>query len=158
MLERLVKRIIERLEIREKTVLSITYKEMNWDDDRLFIKAKTVRIKDVDRVFLDLLQSGEINEKHKWLDRARSYGVEIELELFDTGEPWLCYEQVAKVDYPIFSIAGKRLVHISYNVICYRDVARLKSGSTLCKYKKQLITTLAREDLQKKQIEIQERV
>jgi len=158
MLERLVKQIVERLEIRNATKLSITHKEMNADDDRLFIKAKTVRIKGIDRVFLDLLLSGETNEKQKWLDRAHSYDVEIELELFDTGEPWLCYEQIAKVGYPIFSTSGKRLVHIPQNVICYRDVALLKPGSTLCKYKKQLTSPLAREDLQKKQIDIRERV
>lgn len=157
MLERLVKRIIELLEIREATALSITRKEINANDD-LFIKAKTVRIKGVDCIFLALLLSGEKNAEQDWLDRARSYGVKIELELFDTGEPWLSYEQIAKLCYPIFSIDGKRLVHIPYNVICYRDVAVLKLGSTLCKYKKQLMTSLACEDLQKKQIDIRERV
>ena len=158
MLDRLIKRIIERLEIRETTLLIITPKEMNLYDDRLFIKAKTIRIKDVDRPFLALLLSGERNETQEWTDRACSYGVKIELQLFDTGEPWLCYKQLAKVDYPIFSNNGKRLVHILENVICFRDVALLESGSTLCKYKKQFMTSLAQEELQKKQIDIQERL
>jgi len=158
MLERLVKRIIELLEIRETTVLSIALKEMNKNCDHLFIKAKTVRIKGVDRIFLDLLLSGKANEEQDWLDRAHSYGVKIELELFDSGEPWFCYEQINKLGYPIFSINGSQLVHVPYNVICYRDVALLELGSTLCKYKKQLMTSLAYEDLQKKQIDIIERV
>jgi len=158
MIGRLVELIIERLEIREATVLSITHKEMSKSDDHLFIKAKTVRIKDIDRTFLDMLLSGEINEKRDWLDCAHSYGVEIELELFDSGEAWLCYDQLAKVGYPIFSVDGKRLLHIPYNVICFRDVALLEFGSTLCKDNKQLITMLAHEELQKKQIDIQERV
>ena len=158
MLERLIKRVIERIQIREKTVLSIGCKETKSNDERLFLEAKTIRIKGVDRVFLDLLLSGEKNETQEWTDRAHSYGVEIQLELFDTGEPWLCYDQIAKVGYPIFLANGKRLVHISENVICFRDVALLESGSTLCKYKNQIMTSLAREELQKKQIDIQERV
>jgi len=153
-----VKRILELLEIRETTRLSIMQKEMNTSGDRLFIKAKTVRIKAVDCIFLDSLLSGEITEIQKWLDRAHSYGVEIELELFDSGAPWLSYEQIAELDYPLFSKDGKQLVHIPENVICFRDVVLLQLGSTLCKYKKQLMTTLAREELQKKQIEIIERV
>ena len=158
MLENLVKRIIELLEIRETTVISITHKEINANNDHLFIKAKTVRIKDVDRTFLDMLLSGEVTEKLAWLDRARSYGVDVELELFDSGAAWLCYDQIAKIDYPIFSANQKRLVHIPYNVICFRDVALLELGSTLCKYKKQLVTLLAYEELEKKQIDIIERV
>jgi len=158
MLDQLVERIVKRLLIRETTKRHILQADMHTDDDDLFLEAKIVRIKEVDRLFLDSILNGDNSEKQKWLNRAHSYGVEIELELFDTGEPWLCYEQVAKSQYPIFTKEGKKLYHVSNPVICYRDVALLEAGTNLCKYKAQQITALAREQLEKKQIEVRERM
>jgi len=159
MLDRLIKQVIERLKIRETTKISISQVEMLSYGEELFIKAKVVRIQDIDRIFLNMLLNGENGEKQRWLALAKFYDVEIELELFDTGEPWLSYEEIAKITYPIFSKNGKQLIHVPTNVICYRDVALLDSGTTLlCKYQKQFITALAHEDLKKKQIDVQERV
>ena len=158
MLDQLVERIVKRLLIRETTKRHIFQADMHNHNDGLFVEAKTVRIKEIDRIFLDLMQGGENGAQKQWLERARSYGVEIELELFDTGEPWLCFEQVAKSAYPIFTKEGKQLCHVLGPIICFRDVALLETGMTLCKYKKQQMTSLAREELDKKQIDLQERM
>ena len=158
MLEDLIGRIVKRLLIRETTKRHIFQADMHNHNDGLFVEAKTVRIKEIDRIFLNGVQGGENGAQKKWLERAHSYGVEIELERFDTGEPWLCFEQVAKSDYPIFTKEGKKLCHVLGPIICFRDVALLEAGTTLCKYKAQRMTSLAREQLEKKQIDVRERM
>jgi microcompartment protein PduM len=121
------------------------------------LEAKTIRIKKVNQEFLNRLESDLKSPFIEWFHKAFSYGVDVELELFDSGEPWLCYEQLGRINYPVFSAENKVLSYVREKLIVYQDVAMLPPCSILCKDQKQRFTSLAIEHLKKQQITIQER-
>lgn len=158
MIEELVKIIVERLKMRAANQTSISVSKMPRDPVAVFMKSGTVRLTQVNQHFLERLLSGNRSELLScWLKKAVDYEVSLELELFDNGEPWLDYQMLTSIPFPIFSVTGELLVHSEGGVICYSDSAIIPSGSTLCKYKKQLITPLANEFLVKNNIAVRER-
>jgi microcompartment protein PduM len=155
--ERLVQLILERLLEWEKTSVIISSSEIKGPDCSLLLRARNIRIQGVDQGFLQRLESGEDTSFKEWFHRAYSYGANIQLELFDCGEPWLCYEQLRRVNYAVFSAENKQLNYVEERLIAYQDVAMLPPNSVLCKYQKQRFTSLAIEHLRRQQITIQER-
>ncbi|UHP11212.1 PduM family microcompartment protein [Listeria marthii] len=158
MIEKLVKIIVQRLELRAETKTSITVSKMPQDPVAVFMESGTVRLTQVNKHFLERILGGNRAESlTSWFEKAADYGVVIELELYDNGEPWLDYAMLSQLVYPVFTSTGEQLFHSSGQVICYGDSAIIPSGSTLCKYKKQLITPLANEYLTKNNIAVRER-
>ncbi len=158
MLNKVIQIVTKRLLDREMMTIDIAQDELQFEEKPL-LQAKTVRITGVDAVFIEKLVSGERDALfHQWFQLASSYGNKIELILFDSGEPWLQYKDIAAIPFAIFSNSGERLAHVSRNVICYHDIALLPSSSLLCKERDQLVTPLAKESLIQKQIEIWERL
>lgn len=158
MIEKLVKIIVERLMAREANRTSVPVSKMPRDPVALFIDSGTVRLTQVNQHFLERLLSGNRpGYLTCWIEKAAEYDVTLELELFDSGEPWLDYRMLTQIALPIFSVTGEQLVHSTGRVICYSDSAIIPSGSTLCKNKKQLVTPLANEFLIKNNIAVQER-
>ncbi|EAD5711085.1 PduM family microcompartment protein [Listeria innocua] len=158
MIEKLVEIIVKRLKLRaaNKTVIAVS--KMPRDPVAIFMENGTVRLTQVNKHFLERILGGNRAESLTiWLETAAEYGVTIELELYDNGEPWLDYKMISQLVYPVFTSAGERLFHPSSEVICYSDSALIPSGSTLCKFKKQLITPLANEYLTKNNIAVRER-
>ena len=156
-LEKLVQLIMERLVKRETTSACVLASEIKGPHCSLLLQAKAIRIQGVDQEFLQRLESGEDCSFKEWFHKAYDYGVKVELELFDSGEPWLCYEQLRRVNYPVFSAENKELHYVEEKVIAYQDVALLPQNSILCKTQKQRFTSLAVDHLRKQQITIQER-
>ncbi|EFR88046.1 PduM family microcompartment protein [Listeria marthii] len=158
MIEKLVKIIVQRLELRAANKTSIAVSKIPRDPVTIFMESGTVRLTQVNKHFLERILGGNRAESlNTWLETAVDYGVSIELELYDNGEPWLDYAMLAQLNYPVFTRSGEQLFHSSGQVICYGDSAIIPSGSTLCKYKKQLITPLANEYLTKNNIAVRER-
>ncbi|EAG4601775.1 PduM family microcompartment protein [Listeria monocytogenes] len=158
MIEKLVKIIVQRLELRAANKTSIAVSKIPRDPVTIFMESGTVRLTQVNKHFLERILGGNRAESlTTWLETAVDYGVSIELELYDNGEPWLDYAMLAQLNYPVFTRSGEQLFHLSGQVICYGDSAIIPSGSTLCKYKKQLITPLANEYLTKNNIAVRER-
>ncbi|MBC2127306.1 PduM family microcompartment protein [Listeria marthii] len=158
MIEKLVKIIVQRLELRAANKTSIAVSKIPRDPVTIFMESGTVRLTQVNKHFLERILGGNRAESlTTWLETAVDYGVSIELELYDNGEPWLDYAMIAQLNYPVFTSTGEQLFHSSGQVICYGDSAIIPSGSTLCKYKKQLITPLANEYLTKNNIAVRER-
>ncbi|MBC1453951.1 PduM family microcompartment protein [Listeria welshimeri] len=158
MIEKLVKIIVQRLKLRAANKTSIAVSKMPRDPVAIFMESGTVRLTQVNKHFLERILSGNRAESLSiWFEKAAEYGVDIELELYDHGEPWLNFEILSQLDFPVFTSTGERLFYSSGRVICYGDSALIPSGSTLCKYKKQLITPLANEYLSKNNIAVRER-
>ena len=156
-IEKIIAAVLVRLKHWEKAKINIAQKDMLTYDERLFTQARTVRIQGIDQAFFNILVSGESHPYKSWLQKATIYGIIIELELFDYGEPWLCYEQLGQIDYSVFSACGKRLIYVAETVICYQDVALIPPFSMLCKYHKQPLTSLASEAITKQKIKVRER-
>lgn len=158
MIEKLVKIIVQRLKLRAANKTSIVVSKIPRDPIAIFMESGTVRLTQVNKHFLERILGGNRAESlTTWLETAADYGVSIELELYDNGEPWLDYVMLSQLNYPIFTSTGERLFHSGGQVICYGDSALIPSGSTLCKFKKQLITPLAKEYLTKNNIAVRER-
>ncbi|EHP6529705.1 PduM family microcompartment protein [Listeria monocytogenes] len=158
MIEKLVPIIIQRLKLRATSKTSIAISKLPRDPVAIFIESGTIRLTQVNKHFLERILDGNRAESLTvWFDKAADYGVTIELELYDNGEPWLDYTMLSQLDYPIFTSKGERLFHSSSQVVCYSDSVVIPSGSTLCKYKKQLITPLANEYITKNNIAVRER-
>ncbi|EAC2633596.1 PduM family microcompartment protein [Listeria monocytogenes] len=158
MIEKLVKIIVQRLELRAANKTSIAVSKIPRDPVTIFMESGTVRLTQVNKHFLERILGGNRAESlNTWLETAADYGVSIELELYDNGEPWLDYVMLSQLNYPVFTSTGERLFHSGGQVICYGDSALIPSGSTLCKFKKQLITPLAKEYLTKNNIAVRER-
>ncbi|MBC2249222.1 PduM family microcompartment protein [Listeria sp. FSL L7-0123] len=158
MIEKLVKIIVQRLKLRAANKTSIVVSKIPRDPIAIFMESGTVRLTQVNKHFLERILGGNRAESlTAWLETAADYGVSIELELYDNGEPWLDYVMLSQLNYPVFTSTGERLFYSSGQVICYGDSALIPSGSTLCKFKKQLITPLAKEYLTKNNIAVRER-
>ncbi|EAC4591978.1 PduM family microcompartment protein [Listeria monocytogenes] len=158
MIEKLVQIIVQRLKLRATNKTSIAISKLPRDPVAIFIESETVRLTQVNKHFLERILGGNRAESLTvWFEKAADYGVTIELELYDNGEPWLDYAMLSQLNYPVFTSNGERLFHAGNQVVCYGDSAVIPSGSTLCKYKKQLITPLANEYLTKNNIAVRER-
>ncbi|NVV39225.1 microcompartment protein PduM [Listeria monocytogenes] len=158
MIEKLVEIIVQRMKLRATSKTSIAISKLPRDPVAIFMESGTVRLTQVNKHFLERILGGNRAESLTvWFEKAADYGVTIELELYDNGEPWLDYTMLSQLNYTVFTSNGERLFHASNQVVCYGDSAVIPSGSTLCKYKKQLITPLANEYLTKNNIAVRER-
>lgn len=69
------------------------------------MESGTVQLTQVNKHFLERILGGNRAESLTvWFEKATDYGVTIELELYDNGEPWLDYTMLSQLEFPVLQV------------------------------------------------------
>ena len=153
-MEELIQRVIEKLMIRRKNSLILSFDRPISPADygeKDFICNHLIRLEEVSYSFLDGLKDSE-NPWVDWLLLANRFGCRIQIQAnFETLD-WLPEEFFLSWPIEIYHPNGGQCYCWPGRIITYEKVMSVPSGSNLVIRSNQRITALAEEALQKRDV------
>lgn len=158
-MEKLLKQIMEILQMRSQQQATISLKDLEQQIDsvHLFLYNQSILLTNVDVVFLkEIISEAELSERTKWFLKGYDYGCEYQLQL-----SFEAYQLIPQkiFEWPVKLIAknGNEIHVIDKKVISYQDIGSLPEKAILIKNKCQILTWLAAELIDNKKIKLIER-
>lgn len=152
-MEELIKQVVSLLKSRENNCLELAYQPNMTINKEVFITAQTVRISQVD--LLGLIELKDLEKKSDWVHsilEGLSFGVSFEFQLACSADRLLPLELISHWQLVIYDKQGYRLRSYPTKAITYQQVALLAESDVLLIREKQVLTALAKETLQMKEV------
>lgn len=153
----IIKKVIEKLLERENSVLTYNYNAQNSYAKSIFLDHQTIQITEMNAVILEKIVSLEDHPFVSWILDGIDYGVDFHFYLSTSIIQLIPLELLIKWPIKIYNKNNQRIIACPKKAITYKEMMSLPNETILIKTKSQIITDLALEVEQKKQIEIIER-
>lgn len=156
MQDKILKLVMQKL--AERTYRSLTVSlslsfaiDKRHKDD--FIKNKTIVINNTSPVFLKNLAIQNTNDEWvKWLLDAFTYGCKVVVILSDNMECFIPEELLLSWPLEFRDETGRKIVMLKETILTYNKIMTVAANSILILKKKQRLTALATEAVEKKKI------
>ncbi|MBP3039137.1 PduM family microcompartment protein [Bacillaceae bacterium Marseille-Q3522] len=151
MYEKIIQEVIRRLHNRAKSELTLSVYDTDLHlTEHLFLEYASIHLQDVDAgFFLRFLNTANVDDWTVWIRKAIIYGVEISFTLVNVMEQAIPFQQLIGYPFRFYTKAGERVVYLPGKVISYRQIAMLPQQAGLILGSDQLLTPLARDELEK---------
>ena len=153
-MEELIQRVIEKLMIRRKNSLILSFdRPISTVDygEKDFICNHIIRLEGVSYSFLDGLKDSA-NPWVDWLLTASRFGCRIQIQANFDSLHWLPEELFLKWPLEIYHPDGRQCHCCAGQIITYEKVMSVPSGSNLVIRSDQRMTAIAEEALQKRDV------
>lgn len=159
-MEELVQKIVEFLVKRESQQLVLSCQDTFVREQRGiqdYLYHKKLVLKEADVFFLERLAAkDETDPRVAWLYQGLNYDCQLEIHLAVSDLQLIPNQLCQQCGLNIYTNRGRLVVPWCKPVITYKDIVVLPDACILLK-QRQLITMLAQEKLQEKQIDVVER-
>ncbi|GAA0476072.1 hypothetical protein GCM10008929_19580 [Alkalibacterium psychrotolerans] len=152
----IVNRVISLLKKRENSVLTYDFKVKNPYSKEDFLKNQVIHIREMNVIILHKLLNLEENHFVSWVLDGLQYGIDFHFHLSSSMYQLIPLE-LTKWPIQIYNEKNQKIIICSEKAITYQRMMSFTDGSILIRTQSQIITALADEAREKKQINVIER-
>lgn len=156
-MDQLIEAIVKKLAEREKKILTIHFQDENDYTVKSFIDNKDIHIFGINSIVLKKMTSLLEDDFVAWITEGISYGVVFHFHLSSSMYNLIPIELLIKWPVKVYNEKNERVVAFTSKAITYKSMVCLPDASVVVLVRRQLITALAKEVQEKKQITVVER-
>lgn len=156
-MDEIIKVVIQKLQKREQQILTIDFSDDHAFNSSCFLDYKNIHVHSLPLLMLNKLINFEECEFVNWIVEGITYDVTFHFYISKAMCALVPMELITKWPIHIYDNQNRKIQAISQKAITYRDMAFLAENSILFLMPSQLITDLAYEMVEKKQIKLIER-